>query len=85
MIPLNEGIAYAMAPGITNNDANGDALADAWAQRTAAGANASDTFVQFYMVATVIRPLLREALDRGDSITAFLPKAAAKWRSVVKR
>jgi hypothetical protein len=45
---------------------------------------ASDTFIQFYMVATVIRPLLREALDRGDSITVFLPKAVAKWRSVVR-
>ena len=82
---LNEGIAYAMAPGITNGDASGDALADAWTQRTIIGAGASDTFVQFYMVATVIRPLLRDALDRGDTITTFLPKAVAKWRSVVNR
>ena len=82
---LNEGIAYAMAPGITNGDASGDALADAWTQRTMSGAGASDTFVQFYMVAMVIRPLLREALEQGDTITTFLPKAVAKWRSVVNR
>ena len=82
---LNEGIAYAMAPGITNGDASGDAQAEAWTQRTMSGAGASDTFVQFYMLATVIRPLLRDALDQGDTITAFLPKAVAKWRSVVNR
>ena len=79
---LNEGIAYAAAPGLTNSDAGSDALAEVLAQRVMAGAAASDTFVRFYTLATVIRPLLREALDRGDNITAFLPKVVARWRSV---
>ena len=54
----------------------------ALAQRVMAGAGTSDTFVRFYMLATVIRPLLREVLDQGDSITAFLPKFSARWRTV---
>jgi len=79
---LNEGIAYAAAPGLTNSNAGSDALAEALAQRVMAGAAASDTFVLFYTLGTVIRPLLREALDQGDSITTFLPRVSARWRSV---
>jgi hypothetical protein len=79
---LNEGIAYALAPGLTGSDATRDALAEAWAQRTMGGAGASDSFIQFYTVATVIRPLLRDALERGETITTFLPKAAEKWRTL---
>jgi hypothetical protein len=78
---LSEGIAYALAPGLTDKGES-DPLAEAWTRKTLSGATSSDTFVQFYMVATVIRPLLRAALDRGDTLTEFLPEAVAKWRRI---
>jgi len=82
---LNEGIAYALAPGLIDDPADSrDSLVDSWLTRSLRGANAADTFVKFYMVAVVIRPLLRSALDGSDTLTTFLPKAAEKWRTVTK-
>ena len=81
---LNEGIAYALAPGLTNA-APVDLLAEQLARFLNRGTPTSDAYVQSHMIAMVIRPLLREALDQGETITVFLPKAANRWRTVSAR
>ena len=76
---LNEGIAYAIAPGLIDTEL--DTLAEGLVRFLFSGRRQSDSYVQAYAVATVIRPLLRKALETDETVTAFLPKAAEKWRS----
>jgi hypothetical protein len=82
---LNEGIVYAMAPGLTDNPAEVDALAEQLARFLARGTPASDNYAQTYMIAIVIIPLLRASIDAGETFPLFLPKAVAKWRSFMAR
>jgi hypothetical protein len=82
---LNEGIAYAMYPGIMADTDEGDRLIEELVRMQLHGTPASDPFLQFHLVAAVIRPLLRGALAHNETITTFLPKATAKWRSVTPR
>jgi hypothetical protein len=79
---LNEGIAYALYPGIIADTEQGDRLIEELVRRQLRGGQASDPFLQFDSVAAVIRPLLRAALAHNETITTFLPEATAKWRSV---
>jgi hypothetical protein len=82
---LNEGIVYAMAPGLTDNPAEVDALAEQLARFLARGTPPSDNYAKTYMIAIVIRPVLRASLDAGETLSLFLPKAVAKWRSFMPR
>jgi hypothetical protein len=82
---MNEGIAYALAPGLIDTVEESDSLAEALVRNVLRGTPASDAYVQAYSVAVVIRPLLREALESGETITMFLPKAASKWRTASGR
>lgn len=82
---MNEGVAYAMAPGLTEDGSEADTLFDQLARFFAAGRPATDSYARFYTIAGLIRPLLRTSLDRGDTITTFLPRAAARWRSFTAR
>lgn len=43
----------------------------------------TDFYVQSYAMAIAIRPVLRSALARGDSLETFLPQAIARWHQVV--
>lgn len=79
---LNEGIAYALSPGLTDDPLKDDHLADIAAGFLARGTPATDPYVQSNMMALTIRPLLRAALEHDETITAFLPRAVAKWRLV---
>jgi hypothetical protein len=79
---LNEGIAYALYPGITADSEQGDRLIEQLVKMQLRNTPASDRYLQFDQIAAVIRPLLKAALAHNDTITTFLPKAAAKWRSV---
>jgi hypothetical protein len=45
------------------------------------GTPASDGYVQAYTLAGLIRPILRSALDAGETLTSFLPKVVERWRS----
>ena len=81
---LNEGIAYALAPGLTNDPAV-DPLAEQLARNLIRGTPPSDAYAQSNMIAAVIRPLLRVSLEQGETITAFLPKATSRWRTVSPR
>jgi hypothetical protein len=78
---LNEGIAYALAPGLTDNIEESDQLAEALVRSVLRGTPASDSYIQAYAVAVVIRPLLRATLESGETLTNFLPKAVEKWRT----
>jgi hypothetical protein len=78
---LNEGVAYAFAPGLTDDPARVDLLAEQLVAFLRRGTPSSDATAQAYMIAAVIRPLLRESMQKGETLTAFLPKAVQKWRS----
>ena len=82
---LNEGIAYALYPGVTADREQSDRLIEELVRMQLRGTPASDRYLQFHLVAAVIRPLLRAALADNERITTFLPKATAKWRSVATR
>jgi hypothetical protein len=56
---LNEGIAYALYPGITADIDQGDRLIEELVRMQLRGTPASDRYLQFHLVAAVIRPLLR--------------------------
>jgi hypothetical protein len=80
---LNEAVAYALAPGITDDSRQADLLAEQVVRYVTRGTPRSDPYLQAYLMAMVIRPVLRAALESGESVDAFLPKAIARWRSVV--
>jgi hypothetical protein len=82
---LSEGIAYALWPGIMADTEQGDYLIERLVRMQLRGTPASDPFFKFESLAAVIRPLLRAALSDKETITMFLPKATAKWRSVDPR
>ena len=82
---LSEGIAYALWPGIMADTEQGDLLIERLVRMQLRGTPASDPFFKFESLAAVIRPLLRAALADKETITMFLPKATAKWRSVAPR
>ena len=82
---LNEGIAYALYPGIMADTEQGDRLIEQLVTMQLRGTPATDRYLQFDLVAVVIRPLLRQALAHNETMATFLPKATAKWREVVPR
>jgi hypothetical protein len=82
---LNEGIAYALYPGIMADNEQGDRLVQLLVRMQLSGTPASDPFLKFDQVAAVIRPLLRAALANNETIAAFLPETTAKWHSVAAR
>lgn len=82
---LKEGIAYALYPGIMADTENGDRLIERLVRSQLHGTPLSDPFLQFDQLAAVIRPLLRGALAHNETISTFLPKATAKWRSIAAR
>jgi len=78
---LNEGIAYAMAPGLTEQ--NSDPLVEQLVTFLKRGTPAGNSYVRFYAIGAAIRPLLRQALESGQSLQDFLPLAARKARQVL--
>ena len=81
---LNEGIAYALSPGLTDTSNESDLLSEELVRDLLQGKTASDSYTQFYIVGNVIRPVLRSSLKRGETITQFLPKAVSKWQKIAK-
>ena len=78
---LNEGIAYAMAPGLSEQ--NSDPLVEQLVTFMKRGTPVSNSYVRFYAIAGAIRPLLRQALESGQSLKDFLPLAASKAQQVL--
>jgi hypothetical protein len=79
-VSLNEGIAHAFAPGLTDDPRQSDSLAERLTRNFQRGTAASEGYAQSkqYMVALIIRPLLRSALNHGETFSRFLPKAVSK-------
>ena len=79
---LNEGIAHAFVPGLTDDLRETDTLAEKLALNFQRGASERDAYAQSkkYMVALILRPLLRAALNHGETFSRFLPKAVGKLR-----
>jgi hypothetical protein len=77
---LEEAIAYAFAPGLTDDPLERDRLATLTVQRISAGQPSTDVYLQFYTTAMAIRPLVRAALERGETFDVFLPRVVAELR-----
>lgn len=80
---VNEAVAYAFAPGLTDDGTGDDLLADEVVRMQLRGAKATDPYLQFYSMAAVIRPVLRKALRDHETFSRFLPKAIQKWKETV--
>src|SRR5215831_6479317 len=74
---LNEGIAHAFSPGLTDNPQQSDTLSERLAKNFQRNISASEGYAQSkkYIVALIIRPLLRWALNHHETFSRFLPKA----------
>jgi len=80
---LNEGIANAFSPGLTDNIQESDTLAERLARNFRRGTTDSDAYAQSkkYIIALMIRPLMRSALNHRETFSRFLPKAVSKLRT----
>lgn len=81
---LNEGLAYAIAPGIIRRKSGGgDSLARQVAADLAAGKPLDDDYARFNRFGLALRPLLEEALgDRTQTIETFLPRSVDAWKAL---
>jgi hypothetical protein len=77
---LNEGIAYALAPGLLVPAGTDDPLRADVAQDLARHASLDQGLVRFRRFGLALRPLLRTALDDPkSSVESFVPRAADAW------
>jgi hypothetical protein len=79
---LNEGIAYALAPGLIHDPSVTDPLSDLVREDRRAGRSLDEPYVRFHRLASEIRPSLENALTGGVSFDAFLESAVAAWGRV---
>ena len=77
---LNEGIAYAVMPGLFSAGKD-DRLAAQVARDLDRGATLDDAYVRFNRYGLALRPAVKEALENGD-LDALLDRAGAVWRKV---
>jgi hypothetical protein len=76
---LNEGLAYAMSPGI-HHSGDADQLQESVVGFMAKRMPLSDSYTRFNSFALALRPLLKEALaDPKQNLDSFLPRAADAW------
>ena len=77
---LNEGLAYALSPGILHTGAAGDPLASEVREDIQAQKPLTDNLTRFRRLGLALRPLLREALnDETQTLEMFLPRAVEAW------
>ncbi len=83
---LNEGLAYALAPGLRHaGGKDADPLRARVAADLAAGRPLSDRYARYNRFGLALRPLLREALDDPSrTIGTFLPRAVDAWKSLAE-
>jgi len=80
---FNEGLAYALAPGLLRPDGAGDPLAKDVAADTARGARLADSYARFHRFGLALRSLLRDALDDPKAtVESFAPRAIDVWRAL---
>jgi hypothetical protein len=71
---VNEGLAYAMGGLIEEPDR----LPYMLVRNITRGQDVSDHYTQFYMAGIIVRPMLKDALAKGETITELLPKIIQK-------
>ncbi len=76
---LNEGIAYALSPGIVGDR---DAIDRRIAQLADEGKPVSDPYVRFNRLGKRLTPLLEKALIEKTTLAAMLPAACDEWRKI---
>jgi hypothetical protein len=83
---LNEGIAYALSPGLLNNQPPGeDPLAKKVASDIAEKKPLDEPYTRSNRFGLALRPLLKAALDdENATLTTFLPRAVDAWRVMVE-
>jgi hypothetical protein len=74
---LNEGIAYAVMPGLFGAEKE-DRLARTVARDLAAGRRMDDSYVRFNRYGLALRPIVKEALEKGN-LESLLIQARAVW------
>jgi hypothetical protein len=81
---LNEGLAYAVAPGLVHaGPAEDDPLGRTVGSQIADGNQMSDPLTRFNRYGLALRPLLKDALaDDRQSLSTFLPRAIDVWRAL---
>ena len=81
---LNEGMAYAFAPGIVHPKHGApDPLRDQVASDVAAKKTLKDDYTRFHRFGLALRPSLTKALDDpSETLESFLPRAVAVWLAV---
>ena len=70
---FNEALAYAFAPGLTS-------VGDDFLQRQSDAAAVGSDARNIYKVALLLRPLLRDAIERDEPLSLFLSHAGALLR-----
>jgi hypothetical protein len=81
---LNEGLAYAISPGLYHTGDSDQLQAKVSAYMTKESP-LSDSFTRFNYFALALRPLLREALaDPHQNLESFLPRAVDAWLVLVE-
>ena len=78
---LNEGITYAVFPGMAY-DGRHDPLAEDVEVARRRGRPATDPYVRDRRLGLALRPLLAATLASKSTLKSFFPKACAAWRSV---
>jgi hypothetical protein len=82
---LNEGVAYALSPGLLHDDKSGDPLLAEVRGDLAAKKPLTDNYTRFHRLGLALRPLLRDALaDQRQTLATFLPRAVDAWRVAVE-
>ena len=79
---LNEGLAYAISPGLFHNSGpKSDPLALRVREYRAGGAGLEDSYARFHMFGLALRPLVKDALEKeGETFERLLPRAIDAWR-----
>jgi hypothetical protein len=81
---LNEGLAYALSPGLQHTG-DSDQLQAQVSAYIAKGALLSDSYTRFSFFALALRPLLKDAMgDPHQNLESFLPRAVDAWVVLVE-
>lgn len=82
---LNEGMAYALSPGLLHPDMGSDPLLSEVRSDFMAKKPLTDNYTRFHRLGLAVRPLLRDALeDEKQTLVSFLPRAVDAWRVAVE-
>jgi hypothetical protein len=79
---LNEGLTHAFSPGLTDDPRINDTLTERLAGNFAKDRPPAEAYSQSkkYLIALMVRPILRGALYRRETFSDFLPKVVQKLK-----